>query len=61
MPFIYRKEVTGRSRKLHDEVLHNLYSSPTNIKVTKSMTMGWMGNVARTWAMQNSYKISAGK
>jgi hypothetical protein len=29
-------EVTGGWRKLHNEELHNLYSSPTIIKMTKS-------------------------
>jgi hypothetical protein len=31
-----RNEVTGGWRKLHNEELHNLYSSPSIIKVIKS-------------------------
>jgi hypothetical protein len=29
--------------------LHNLYSSPDIIKITKSRRMGWAGHVARMW------------
>jgi hypothetical protein len=38
-------EVTGGWRKLHNEELHNLYSSP-NIRMTKSRRMRWAGHVA---------------
>jgi hypothetical protein len=41
-----RDEVTGGRRKLHNEELHNLYSSPCIITMTKSTTR-WAGNVAR--------------
>jgi hypothetical protein len=34
-----RDEVTGSWRKLHDEELHNLYSSPSIIRVIKSWRM----------------------
>jgi hypothetical protein len=36
-----RDEVTGDWIKLHNEELHNLYSSPSIIKVTKSKRMRW--------------------
>jgi hypothetical protein len=39
-------DVTGEWRKLHNEELHNLYSSP-NIRYVKSRRMRWAGNVAR--------------
>jgi hypothetical protein len=39
--------VTGGWRKLHNEELHNLYSSPSIIKMTKSRRMRWTGHVAR--------------
>jgi hypothetical protein len=42
-----RDEVTGEWRKLHNEVLHDLYSSPTIVRVIKSRRMSWAGNVAR--------------
>jgi hypothetical protein len=42
-----RDKVTEERRKLHDEELHNLYSSPDIIKQTKSGRMMWAGHVAR--------------
>jgi hypothetical protein len=39
-------EVTGGWRKLHNEELHNLYSSPSIIRISKSW-MRWAGHVAR--------------
>jgi hypothetical protein len=42
-----RDEVTGEWRKLHIEELHNLYSSPDNIRQVKSRRMRWAGHVAR--------------
>jgi hypothetical protein len=42
-----RDEVTEDWRKLHDEDLHNLYSSPSTIRVTKSRRMRWAGHIAR--------------
>jgi hypothetical protein len=42
-----RDEVTGEWRKLHNEELHNLYSSPDIIRQVKSRRMRWVGHVAR--------------
>jgi hypothetical protein len=42
-----RDEVTGGWRKLHNEELHNLYSSPSTIRMIKSRMMRWAGHVAR--------------
>jgi hypothetical protein len=42
-------EVTGEWRKLHNEELHNLYSSPNIIRMIKSTRIGWAGHVARRW------------
>jgi hypothetical protein len=36
-----RDEVTGEWRKLHNEELHDLYSSPSIIRILKSMSMRW--------------------
>jgi hypothetical protein len=38
---------TGCWRKLHNEELHNLYSSPSIIRMVKLRRVGWAGNVAR--------------
>jgi hypothetical protein len=40
-------DVTGEWRKLHSVELHNLYSSPNNIRQIKSRRMSWAGYVVR--------------
>jgi hypothetical protein len=40
-------EVTGGSKKLHNEGFHNLYSSPSIIRMMKSNKMRWAGLVGR--------------
>jgi hypothetical protein len=42
-----RDEITGEWRKRHNEELHDLYSSPTNVRVIKARRMRWAGRVAR--------------
>jgi hypothetical protein len=42
-----RDEVAGGWRKLHNEELHNLYSYPSIIRITKSGSMKWAIYVAR--------------
>jgi hypothetical protein len=42
-----RDEMTEEWRKLHNEELRDLYSSPSIIRIIKSMRMRWAGNVAR--------------
>jgi hypothetical protein len=42
-----RDEVTGEWRKLHNKELHDLYSSPSIIRIITSRRMRWAGHVAR--------------
>jgi hypothetical protein len=42
-----RDEVTEEWRKLHNEELRDLYSSPSVIRIIKSRRMRWAGHVAR--------------
>jgi hypothetical protein len=42
-----KDEMTGGGRKSHNEELHNLYSSPSIIRMIKSKRMSWAGHVAR--------------
>jgi hypothetical protein len=39
--------VTGQWRKLHNQELNNLYSSPNIVRVITSRRMRWAGHVAR--------------
>jgi hypothetical protein len=56
-----RDGVTGRSRKLHNEDLHNLYSSPSIIRVIKWRRMRWAGHVARMGEKRDMYRLLVGK
>jgi hypothetical protein len=42
-----RDEVTGEMKKLRNKELHDLYSSPSIIRILKSRRMRWAGHVAR--------------
>jgi hypothetical protein len=55
-----RDEVTGGWRKLHNEELHGLYSSPSIIKVIKARRMRWAGNVAHMGEVRGAYNILVG-
>jgi hypothetical protein len=56
-----RDEVTGQWRRLHNEELYDLYSSPNIIWVIKSRRMRWAGHVARVGEGRGSYRILVGR
>jgi hypothetical protein len=53
--------VTRGSRKLHNEELHGLYSSPSIIRVIKVRRMRWAGHVARMVEVRGAYNILIGR
>jgi hypothetical protein len=53
--------VTGEWRKLHNEELHDLYSSPSIIRIIKSRRMRWAGHVAGMGEKRNVYRLLLGK
>jgi hypothetical protein len=56
-----RDGVTGGWRKLHNEELHKLYSTPSIIRIIKSRRMRWAGHVVRMGEKRNLYKLLVGK
>jgi hypothetical protein len=52
-----RDEVTGGWRKLHNEELHIVYSSPSIIRMIKSRRMRWARHVTQMGAKRNAYRI----
>jgi hypothetical protein len=58
---IVHDDVKGEWRKLHNEELHNLYSSPDIIRQVKSRRIRWAGHVARMGEERKVYKVLVGK
>jgi hypothetical protein len=56
-----RDEVMGGWKTLHNEELHDLYSSPSIIRIMKSRRMRWAGHVARMGEKGNVYSLLVGK
>jgi hypothetical protein len=56
-----RKEVTGEWRRLHNEELNDLYSSPNIIRVIKSRKIRWTGHVAHMGERRGAYRILVGR
>jgi hypothetical protein len=48
-------------RKLHNEELHDLYSSPTIVRVIKTRRMRWAGHVAQMREGRGVYRDLVGK
>jgi hypothetical protein len=55
-----RDKMTGEWRKLHNEELRDLYSSPSIIRIIKSRRMRWVGHVARMGYKKNAYRLLVG-
>jgi hypothetical protein len=51
-----RDEVTGEWRRLHNEELFALYSSPNIIRVIKSRRLRWAGYVAHMGERRGAYR-----
>jgi len=56
-----RDKVTGDWRRLHNEELNVLFSSPNIVRVTKSRRMRWAGHVARMGEERRVYRFLVGK
>jgi hypothetical protein len=56
-----RDEVMEEWRKLYNEELCDLYTSPSIIRIIKSRRMRWVGHVARMGAKRNAYRLMVGK
>ena len=56
-----RDEGTEEWRKLNNEELNDLYSSPSIVRVIKSRRMRWAGHVARMGERRGLYRVLVGK
>jgi len=56
-----RDEVTGEWRRLYNEELTDLYSSPNIVRVIKSIRTRWAGHVARMGEEREVYRVLLGK
>jgi hypothetical protein len=56
-----RDEVIGRRRKLQNEELRDLYSSPSIFKIIKSKRMRWTRHRALLGEKRDVYSLMAGK
>jgi hypothetical protein len=56
-----KDKVMGQSRKLHNKVLCDLYSSPNTIRTIKSRRMRWAGYVAQMGRKRNVCRLLVGK
>jgi hypothetical protein len=52
-----RDEATGGWRKLHNEELHNFYSSPSIIRMIKSRRMRWAGHAVLMGENKTAFRI----
>jgi hypothetical protein len=55
-----RDEVTGEWRRIHNEELYALYSSPNIIRVIRSTRLRWARHVARMGESRGTYRVLMG-
>jgi hypothetical protein len=56
-----KREEEGSWRKLHNDELHSLYSSPNIVRVIKLRRMRWAGHVARMGERRDVYRVLVGR
>jgi hypothetical protein len=56
-----KREEDGSWRKLHNDELHSLYSSPNIVRVIKSRRMRWAGHVTRMGEGRGVYRVFVGR
>ena len=56
-----RDKITGEWRKLYNEELNDLYSSPNIVWVIKLRRIRWMGHVVRMGERKGIYRVLVGK
>jgi hypothetical protein len=54
-------EMTGEWGKLHNEELHDLYTSPSIIRIIKARRIRWVGHVTQMGEKRNAYRLLVGK
>jgi hypothetical protein len=56
-----KRDEDGSWRKLHNDELHNLYSSQNIVRVIKSRRMRWAGHVVRMGEGRGVYRVLVGR
>jgi hypothetical protein len=56
-----KREEDGSWRKLHNDELHDLFSSPDIVRAIKSRRMRWVGHVARMGDGRGVYRVLVGR
>ena len=56
-----KKDENGEWRRLHNEILHSLYRSPSIVRMIKSRTLRWAGHAASMEEVRSALKILTGK
>ena len=56
-----KEEIAGEWRRLHNEELNDLYTSPNIVRVIKWRRMRWAGHVAHMCEDRGVYRVLVGK